>query len=178
MVQLQKLTPGTLLAAPRRGAAIPNRNGQLALHTVSTHQWGDKTIGEVRVMDLQTCQSSVISSDDKVHDSLWLPGADDDIVYIKSADKGISLVYIASATDLQKEHYLAAEINAPVANLKLKQLDDGVAFVVTGLVGDDGELYNEEVVEKKSTGLVYDTVNVRIVSVTSLQVPSSPNMLN
>lgn len=163
-MKVQKLTAETLLSAPRRSPAVPNRNGTLALFTVSTHMFGKGTANEVRVMDIKTGSSQQLSTDEKVHDALWIPGTDDQVIYLRSGDGGNTQVFVASAKDTERKHDMVAELKAPVAHLKLKLFKDGsVVFVVTGLVGENGELYNEEVVARKSTARVFDTPNVRMV---------------
>ncbi|KAH6607273.1 prolyl oligopeptidase [Trichoderma cornu-damae] len=146
MVRVQELTAEALLSEPRRGPAVPNRDGTHALYTVSTHILGDKMTHEIRVLDIQTGSSKLLSNDARVHDAAWIPAAGLDVIYLVSADKGRTRVMIASAGDgdgdeeeeeqqqQQQQHYVAAEIDAPVSNLKLKALSSGgVAFVVTGL---------------------------------------------
>lgn len=157
MVRVQKLTAEALLSDPRRSPAVPNRDGTHALYTVSTHILGDKTTHELRVFNLQTGNSKQISNDAGVHDAMWIPTTELDVIYLRSVDKGRTQVMVAYAGDVSVEHYLAAEIDAPVSNLKLKELSNGnVAFVVTGLVGDTG-LYNQEVAQKGSSARLYDT---------------------
>lgn len=156
MVRVQKLTPEVLLSDPRRGPAVPNRDGTHALYTVSAHVLGDRTTHEVRILNIKTGNSTRLSNDPRVHDAVWIPGTELDILYLRSAEKGRTQVMVASAGDVSAEHYMAAEIDAPVSNLKLKELADGsVAFVVTGLVGDSG-LYNQEAVQRGSTARIYD----------------------
>lgn len=175
MVQVQKLNAETLLGAPRRGVAVPNHNGSLALYTLSTHNFDDgKTRKEVRVADLTSdgVPSRQLSDDDKVHDAVWIPGTNN-VVYLKSGDKGATKAFVANAGHVDAEHYVVGEFDAPIANLKLKRLDDGgVVFVVTGLVGPNGELYNEEAVEKRSTARVFDTAQIRVVSSPRVMHPS------
>lgn len=157
MVQVQKLTAEVLLSDPRRGPAVPNGGGTHALYTVSAHILGEKTTHEFRVLNIQTGNSTQLSNDSRVHDTMWIPTTRLDVVYLRSMDKGRTQVMVASAGDVSAKHYMAAEIDAPVSNLKLKALGDGsVAFVVTGLVGDSG-LYNQEAAQKGSTARVYDT---------------------
>ncbi|KAM0255618.1 hypothetical protein ACHAQJ_005543 [Trichoderma viride] len=151
MVRVQKLTAEALLSDPRRGPAVPNKDGTHALYTVTTHILGDKTTHELRVLDIQTGNSKQISNDSRVHDAMWIPTTELHVIYLRSADKGQTQVMVAFAGDVSVEHYVAAEIDAPVSNLKLKELSSGsVAFVVTGLV-DDGGLYNQEAAQKGST---------------------------
>lgn len=166
---MNRLTAETLLAAPRRGDAVPNASGRLALHTLSTHKFGDRTHKEVRIMNVKTGHSSQFSDDENVHDAAWIPGTTgDDIVYLRSGGddrKGRTEVVVASAVYVTKEHYTIADIDAPIADLKLKALGDGsVAFVVTGLVGKDGSLFNDQKARHKSTGRIYDTPRAVVVS--------------
>lgn len=165
MVQIQKLTAETLLSAPRLSPVVPNHDGTLGLYTVSTHTFGDKTAKEVQVLDIGTGLSRQLSDDDKVNDVCWIPGSTNEVLYLKSEEKGKTKVVVADAGDLSKEHCQVTEVDAPIANVKLKQLSDGMmAFVFTGLIGDNGELFNDEAVKKKSTARVFDTTNVRVVS--------------
>ncbi|ETS03514.1 alpha/beta-hydrolase [Trichoderma reesei RUT C-30] len=157
MVRVQQLTAEVLLSDPRRGPAVPNRDGTHALYTVSAHVLGGKTRQEVRILNIETGKSTQLSSDPLVHDALWIPSAKLDIIYLRSAETGRTQVLVASAADVSAEHYLAAEIDAPVSNLKLRALDNGsVAFVVTALVGESG-LYNQEAAQRGSTARVFDT---------------------
>lgn len=119
-------------------------------------------------MNIDTGHSCQLLNDEMVHDVTWIPGAGDDILYLRSGGesrKGRTEIVIASGAQVSKEHYIIADINAPIEDLKLKALDDAsVAFVVTGLVGKDGSLFNEKAVEKKSTGRIFDTPRVALVS--------------
>lgn len=155
MVRVQKLTAEVLLSDPRRGPAVPNREGTHALYTVSTHILGGKAKQELRILNIETGKSTQLSSDPRVHNALWVPSTKLDVIYLQSAENGRTQVLVASAADVSAEHYLAAEIDAPVSNLKLRALDNGsVAFVVTALVGEAG-LYNQEAAQRGSTARVY-----------------------
>ncbi|OLN97989.1 Dipeptidyl-peptidase 5-like protein 2 [Colletotrichum chlorophyti] len=160
----KEFTPEVLLSAPRRGAAVPSPDGTLILYTQSTHSFEDKkTLREVRVMDIGSGASKQLTDNEKVHDVQWVPGTNSDVVYLQSGEKGTTQIWIADGADLAKEHYVAAEYDAPISALKVKALKDGsVAFVVAGLVGPDGSLFNDEATEKKSTGRVFDDYHVRV----------------
>lgn len=164
MVTTQKLTAEVLIEAPRRGPAVPNYNGKFVLYNVSTHKIGGKTVKEVRVLNLLKGTSARLTDDDKVHNANWIPGTSD-IIFLKSGEKGSTTVLIADGSDVSKEIYIAGEIEAPVGNVKLKSLEDGtVVFMVTGLIGDGGLLYNEHSHESLSTGRLFKTDNIRSVS--------------
>ncbi|UKZ74191.1 hypothetical protein TrVFT333_001850 [Trichoderma virens FT-333] len=156
MVQVQELTPEVLLTEPRRGPAVANIGGTHAIYTVSTHELGDGTTHEFRILELKTGNSTRLSNDPRVHDVVWIPGSEFNILYLRSAEMGRTQIMVADARDPFERHYNAGEIDAPVSNLKLKKLDwQNVAFVVTGLVGDSG-LYNQEALQVSSTAKVYD----------------------
>ncbi|KAL0930556.1 oligopeptidase family protein [Colletotrichum truncatum] len=160
----KEFTPEVLLSAPRRGDAVPSPDGSLILYTQSTYSFEDgKTLKEVRVMDIKTGASEQLTDDDKVHDAQWLPRTNTNVIYLKSGDKGTTQIWIADGADPAKEHYVAGEYDAPIAALKVKALADGsVAFVVAGLVGPDGGLFNDQAEEKKSTGRIFDDYRVRV----------------
>ena len=169
MVQVVQLTPETLISAPRRGPAVPNRGGTLALFSETTHSFDIGTTTELRVFNIGKGSSIGVTDEDGIHDAQWVPGTSSTIIYLKAGDRGITQAVVADGEDVHRERYVAATFKAPVANLKLKQLrGGGVAFVVTALIGPDGGLYNEEAVKKTSTARVFDTPAVRIVSHASI----------
>lgn len=165
MVLLQRLTAEAMLGAPRRSPAQPNHDGTLALYTVSTHAFGDKTSSEVRVMDVDTGSSWRIADAEKVHDVNWVPGPRNDVIFLKSGEKGVTTIGVVSDVRGKENTYSVAEINAPIQALRMRWIEPGrVAFAVVGLVGPDGQLFNDEAAEKKSTIQVYDDFRVRSVS--------------
>lgn len=162
--QAPKLTAEALLSAPRPSPPITNDDGTLGVYTVSTHTFGGETIKEVRVMDMETGSSRQLSADDKIHTVNWIPGSLEEVVYLRTEEKGRTKVFVANARHVSRQRYEIAELDAPIANVKLEQLDgELVAFVFTGLVGPDGNLFNDEAVERKSTARVFDTCNIRVV---------------
>ncbi|KAG9259052.1 prolyl oligopeptidase [Emericellopsis atlantica] len=163
MVRVEKLTAKTVLEAPNYSPPVPNANGTQGLFTVSTYDFASgKHTQYLRVIDLAGRGVSTIVSGDNIHDAHWIPGPHDEILYVQSDDKGKTQVKIARTGDLPGDHDWVMQIDAPIANLKLKLLREGqVAFVFTGLAGDDGELFNEEAVEKKNSARVFDTTYVR-----------------
>jgi hypothetical protein len=166
MLVSKEFTPEVMLSAPRRSPAVPNHDGTLALYSVSTHIFGDKTKQEVRVMDIETGSSTLVTDEDKIHDVNWVPGGENEIIYLKSGEKGLTQVVIVNAgMERVKDSHVVTEINTPIKVLKLKALDDGtVVFMVAGLVGRDGKLFNDEAEEPKSTARVFDDFQVRNVS--------------
>jgi hypothetical protein len=165
-MRVQELTPETLLSSPRRSVALPNPNGTHLLYTVSTHSFENgSTFTQLRVMDIWSGGTKQIVAHDNVHDAQWLPGPLGLIIYLRDDEQGGTEVKIANTGDLPWAHRLVATLDGRVGDLKIKLLDDGTfVLVMTGLVGDDGELWNENRETKKSSGRVFDTPHVRVVS--------------
>jgi hypothetical protein len=164
MVVMRKLTPEVFLSTPRRGEMVPNGNGSLGLYSVSTHEFGQGTKKEWRVMDLATGSSRQLTEDDKVHDANWLPGTADMVVWLRSADQGVTQLVITDIDSPSALTSVVAEFDGGVQHLKLKLLDDGsIAFAVVGLAGDGGNLHNEDKVTQLSTARIFDDLRVREV---------------
>ncbi|KAK4503647.1 hypothetical protein PRZ48_004562 [Zasmidium cellare] len=148
-----------LLSAPSRSPGVPSHDGKFALYGVTTHSFGDNggILREVRMMDLETETSVQISDDDSVHDARWIPG-NNDVAYLRSCPDGKTELIMV----LGNEKHVIAKFEAPVRSLKLHRLEDGrVVIMVVGLVGPDGSLFNEKSTVSKSTGRIFDTINVR-----------------
>lgn len=165
-MRIQKLKPETLLSSPHRSVALPNPTGTHLLYTVSTHSFqNDSTFNELRVMDIRTGGTKQIVSDDNVHDAQWLPGPLDLIIYLRDDEEGRTEVKIANTGDLPWAHRLVTTLAGRVGNLKIRWMNDGTfVLVMTGLVGDDGELWNEKKEVKKTSGRIFVTPQVRVVS--------------
>lgn len=168
MVLTECLTPETFLASPRRGAIAPNSNGTLGLYSVSTHEFGEGTTQEWRVMNLTTGRSFRLTDDDKVHDVNWVPGSRDAVMGLRSAAHGFTDMFIAHmpARDGHVEITDFGVIKAPVEGLKVKTLDDrSFAVAVVGLSDSEGRLYNEEDPENRQlyTARIYDDIAIREV---------------
>ncbi|ORY65158.1 prolyl oligopeptidase [Pseudomassariella vexata] len=164
MVLVPKFTPELLTSAPRRGPAVPNHNGTLALFTQTTHTIGEeKALKEIRVMNIQTGESTRLVEDEKAHDALWLGDGTNTVIYLKSGGVGITWIMMADADNPSLDPYIVDDIQAPVNNLKVRPLKDGsIAFVVVGFADKDGQLYNEESNKKPHTARVCDSYDVRI----------------
>lgn len=164
-----EFTPEVLIEAPRRGPAVPNHDGTKALYTTSTHTIGGDTLKEVKILDISTGASQLLTDDSRAHDFTWL--SVDSVAYLESGEKGVTQLKISNfhwdekRDTLSQEPYSVAEFTAPVSQLKLKALEDGsVALAVVGRVDSDGKLFNEETEDRKSSVRVYNNFNVRYVS--------------
>ena len=165
MCTTQKFTPEVMLAAPRRGAAVPNHDGTLVLYTVSTYDFVEgKQTKELKVMDIKAGISHVLSSDDSIIEALWLPGRSEVVCLVKG-DNGATRLVVTNAAQSVGEGHVIAEFDGALTGMKLKRLDDdSIVFAAAGLVGDDGKLFNEEKEKKRGTARVFDTSRVWVVS--------------
>lgn len=151
-----------LLSAPRRSSASPNSAGNLAVYTVGTYSFeSHQKTSEIKVIDISTGLSTLITNDGKTSEPRWL-GTGNDLLWLNSGEKDITQIIVGSAEEVGKT-YVAGTIPAPVSDVKLKVLDDDrVALTVTGKARPDGSLYNPEDEPKKhSTGMLYDGLMVR-----------------
>lgn len=167
----EKFTPEAMLGAPRRSPAVPNHDGTLALYTVSTYDFAEgKKTTELKVTNIQTGDSRVLSSGDSIVEALWLPGRNEVICLVK-ADKGVTRLVVTGACQSVEEGQSIAEFDGELRGVKLKRLgDDTLAFAAVGLVGDDGKLFNEKKEEKRSTARIFDTAQVWLVSISPYTV--------
>lgn len=62
-----------LRGGPRRGSAIPCKDGTLALYTISTYDFESHAkAAEIRIFDLTTGRSTLVSDDTKASEPHWL----------------------------------------------------------------------------------------------------------
>ncbi|MCJ1397068.1 hypothetical protein MMC11_000260 [Xylographa trunciseda] len=159
-IRVEKFTPEVLLTTPRRSPAVPNAAGTHALYTQSTYSFESHSKSkEIRLLDLRSSQITLVTNENKTGEPHWL---EDDILYLKEGEKGITELIVADSGDLSKI-YTAAIVPGPVSDAKLKVLEKGkVAIVFAAMTQPDGTLYNPENEPKKhSTGRLYDSVMVR-----------------
>ena len=163
-MRVQNLTAETLLSLPRRSIALPNPTGTSLIYRVSTHSFAKSTaFDEIRVMDVRTGGTKQIVADPAVHDAQWLPGPLNLIVYLRDDDQGGTEVKIANTGDLPWAHRVVARLDGRVGNLKVRIQGDGTfVLAMTGLVGDEGELWNGQREQVSSTARVFDTPNVKV----------------
>lgn len=162
-VRAKKFTPEVLISAPRRSAAVPNPAGTLALFTVSTYSFETHSkTSEIRVLDLKTGQSKVLTEDTKASEPTWL-GKDNLLLWLKGGEKGTTSLVIADADKLEHTPETATSFDGSLSNPKVVPLDENTfALALTGLATPDGGLYNPETAKKpQSTGKVYSSLFVR-----------------
>ncbi|KAI1429926.1 prolyl oligopeptidase [Xylaria sp. FL1777] len=158
---VDNFTPEILISAPRRGPAIPNDDGTLALYTESTHQIGGKTRKEFYVLDITTGMSCCILHDDQAYEPIWLGDGSNTIIYLKSGGMGVTFILTINFDSFPLEPSIVGHIRAPVRCLKTKALGDGtLAFTVLGCVDTDGKLLNTDS-RKTHAGRVYYSPRLR-----------------
>lgn len=151
-----------LLSASRRSNALPKHAGDLAVYTVGTYSFeSHKKTSEIKVLDISTGQSTLITNDEETSEPNWL-GTGDELLWLKAGKKDVTQVMVGSAEEAGKS-YIAGIVPARVSDVKLKVLDDSqVAIAVVGKARPNGSLYNAEDEPKKySTGMLYDGLMVR-----------------
>jgi hypothetical protein len=91
-------TPAAMLSAPRRGSALPNAAGTLALYTTSTYNFTthSRKYG-LWVMDLSTGASTLFSNSSAVGEANWL-GDGNEIMWLVYEDDGSSTFMVGDAT--------------------------------------------------------------------------------
>lgn len=179
MLVAEKFTPEVMLGAPRRSPAVPNHDGTLALYTVSSYDFVEgKKSKELKVMEIQTGISHVLSSDEKISEALWLPGKSEVLCLVKG-EKGATRLILTGATQAVENGRVVAEFDGPLKGMKLKRLNNGsIAFAAVGLVGNDEKLFNDEKEKKRTTARVFDTSDVWMVSDIGIgpSLPTSPRL--
>lgn len=136
----------------------------MAIYTVSSYSFETKEeTKEIRILNINTGNSTLFTNDPKAHDAKWLGDGTNSIVFLKSGDKGATSIMIGNADEPKDASYEADVILAPMKDLKIVSLQTGsVAIAMSGLADDNGSLYNEETAEKPaSTARLYDKTPVR-----------------
>lgn len=102
-IRANKFTPEVLLSAPRRSGGSPNPDGTLALYTVSTYSFESHSkTSEIRVLDIKTGQSKVLSSDLNASEPTWLREKNL-VLWLKGGEKGTTSLVLADAENLENE---------------------------------------------------------------------------
>ena len=149
-----------LLSAPRRSAAIPNAAGKLAVYTVSTYSFeSHKKTSEIRVLDITTGRSRLISNEEKISSPNWL--SDNELLWLK-AEKNITKLMVGDADEAGKS-YVAGMLPAPAPEVKIQVLDEErVSVAIVAKAKRDGSLYKpDEEPKKRSSAMLYNNLMVR-----------------
>jgi len=85
--------PAAMLSAPRRGTAIPNSRGALALSTTSTYNFTTRANKYgLWVMDLATGSSTLFSNSSAIGEATWFGNGNEVIWTIGEDDSSTSFV--------------------------------------------------------------------------------------
>jgi hypothetical protein len=162
-------TPELLISTPRRGPAVPNSDGSLALFFQSTHTIGGKTTKRYFLLNIETGSIDQLIIDDRVTNAVWLGHDNHTVLFLSREENGITLIKTVDASQPSAAATKIGQIDAPVSDLKVKALKDGsVALIVVGLMGPEGALYNKEQQEPPvHSGRVFDSMYPRTVSTIS-----------
>ncbi|KAJ8127858.1 hypothetical protein O1611_g5778 [Lasiodiplodia mahajangana] len=156
----EKFTPEFLISAPRRGPAIPNCNGTLALYTESTYIDG-RNRKEFHLLDITTGASRCILHDDQAYEPTWLGDGTNTVVYLRNGGMGVTFILTIDVDQSSFEPSIAGHIRAPVHHLKTKALGNGtLAFTVVGYADTGGRLLNTDR-RKVHGGRVYTSYPLR-----------------
>lgn len=91
-------TPQAMLSSPRRGSAIPNADGTLALYTVATYSFEEHhNAHELRVMNLANGTSWLFSNSSGISNVNWL-GDGSKIIWFVSEEDGSTSFVVGDAT--------------------------------------------------------------------------------
>ncbi|ORY62146.1 prolyl oligopeptidase [Pseudomassariella vexata] len=156
-----KFTPEVLLSAPRRTAAIPNREGTLALYTETSYSFDSHSKSfAFKVLDIKTGNSTTLYDAEGYTDPAWV--SDTEFVFVQSGDKGSSLMMADATKERSKPHEICS-FKGAISNLKAKKIsDDTVAIACSALATPSGEMYSAADEPKPhSSAKVYTKLFVR-----------------
>jgi hypothetical protein len=189
-IRVTHFNPEVLLSAARRSHGVPNAKGNLVLFTVSSYSFTDhKHTTELRVLDLLSNESTLVSSAEGVRHPNWLDG--NEILLLIAGEKGVTDVvvgevdafettsvcgffscfgsiyhndfHLMSKTKTLDRKRTVGTIDTSPNSLKLKKLDNGsYIFAVSAPTTPSGTLFNPDKEEKShSSGRLYKTTFVR-----------------
>lgn len=161
-IRAVKFTPESLLGTPRRSSAIPNASGTLAIYTQTSYSFESHSkTNEIRVLDISTGRSTLITNDPGASDPTWLDNSDR-LIWLKAKSNGNTSFIIGDAHEAGKT-YTAGTVPGPVSDLKVTTIEPGrIGFAVTGKANPDGTLFNpHDAKEPLSSGKLYTSLFVR-----------------
>lgn len=151
-----------LLGAPRRSPAIPNASGTLAVYTQTSYSFESHSkTNEIRVIDIASGRSSLITNDAGASNPQWLDNSDQ-LIWLKEKANGNTSFIVGDAREPGKT-YTAGTVPGPVSDLKITVIESGkLGFAVTGKANPDGSLFNpHDAKEPLSSGRLYTSLFVR-----------------
>jgi hypothetical protein len=108
-IRASKFTPEVLLAAPRRSEGIPNSDASKILYTVGAYSFSEHAkTSEVRVLDVASQQSRLVTDDKSVSEVAWLD--DETILLLKSNEDGTTTVVVGFPDSFEKRSVMISRI--------------------------------------------------------------------
>lgn len=103
-IRANKFTPEVLLSAPRRSEGNPNSDGSKVLYSTSTYSFEHHAkTSEIRVLDVQSGETSLISNSEGASEPQWL---DDETVLLLSEGKEGTSVKVGSVDGFDNRYVL------------------------------------------------------------------------
>lgn len=100
-VRATRFNPEVLLGATRRSHGVPNGNGTKVLFTASSYSYTDhKHTTEVRVLDLPSNESTLVSAAEGAGEPNWLDG--DEVLLLIPGEKGVTNVVVGEVNAFEK----------------------------------------------------------------------------
>ena len=151
------------MGAPRRSSATPNASGTLAVYTQTSYSFESHSkTNEIRVLDIRSGRSTLITNDSGASDPQWLDNSSDRLIWLKVKGNGNTSLVIGDA-HRAGQSYTAGTVSGPVGDLKVTKLENGdIGFAVSGKANTDGTLFNpHDLQEPLSSGKLYTSLFVR-----------------
>ncbi|KAI0189020.1 prolyl oligopeptidase [Astrocystis sublimbata] len=159
-----KFTPEVLLSAPRRGPAIPNPSGKLALYTVSQYSFethSKKTA--IKLLDISSGHSTELFDNAAYGEPTWITKHHFIFVDNTSDEYAVSKLMLADALRPGSHPHVLESFKCSISNLKAKYVGNGdIALAFTAPTTASGDMH-DALNEKKplSTARVYSSLFVR-----------------
>ncbi|KAI1166935.1 prolyl oligopeptidase [Nemania serpens] len=163
-IRATKFTPEVLLSAPRRGPAVPNSTGKLALYTVSQYSFETHSRKySIRLLDISSGHSTELFDNPAYSEPTWV--SEDEFIFVETTSDHDAVAYLklASAVIPGSEPHVIQSFKCSIANLKAKDIGNGtVALALTAPTSPSGDMH-DVLGEKKShsTAQVYSSLFVR-----------------
>jgi hypothetical protein len=122
-IRAAKFTPEVLLEAPRRSGGVPNSDATKVLYSVSTYSFsGHSKKSEIRVLDVASQQTSLVTDDASFSEPLWLD--DETVLLLKSNNDSTTHMVVGSPYNFEKRYidhslYKCATAKKRLANIPL-----------------------------------------------------------
>jgi WD40 repeat protein len=108
-IRASKFTPEVLLEAPRRSEGIPNSDASKVLYTVGTYSFAEHAkTSEVRVLDIASQQSSLVTDDKEVSEVAWLD--DETVLLLKANEDGTTSIVVGFPDSFEKRFVMPLQI--------------------------------------------------------------------